>query len=201
MGSVRNPFQEIADIQTQAIDRGLGEFQAGTQEAIGTIQSGVDEATALQDPFVQAGTDALDFFNALTGISGDTEAAVERFQSSPFAQILENQLEEAQQSATRQFSAAGQLQSGNFAKALQDVTAQKTQEGLLGFTDLLQSNINRGQQASTTSGSLLFQGAGQQAGLQSALAQASSEAEIAKGSAQAGQIANELASGLFKFRG
>lgn len=201
MGKVRNPFQEIADIQTQAIDKGLGQFQAGTQEAIGTIGTGVEEATALQQPFLDAGTQSLEFFNALTGISGDTDAAVERFQSSPFAQILEQQLGEAQQTATRQFSAAGQLQSGNFAKALQDVTAQKTQEGLLGFTNLLQSNINRGQQSANTSGSLLFQGAGQQAGLQSALAQAGSEAEIAKGSAQAGQIANELSSGLFKFRG
>lgn len=199
MGQVRQPFREIADIQTGAIEQGLAETRLGGAEALETLRGGVTSATGALDPFAQAGVESLDFFNALTGISGDPDEAVARFESSPFARILEQNLQQAQQATTRQFAAGGELQSGRFGQALQDVTSQQVQQGLLGFTGLLEGGIGRGQQAAGQQAGILFGGAGQQAGVQQALGTAAAEAQIAQGSARAGQIANELTSGLFKF--
>lgn len=147
--NVNETLNNIAEIQSRAIQDASAQAQQYTQQAQGIITQGAQTARSDLAPYNQVGQAALQFYSNLMGLGGAeaSQQAFDRYMSTGYAKVIDRNLGRSQQALERKFAGSGLLQSGNFAAAIQQLTREETEQGLIGFQNQLQPLIGQGLQA------------------------------------------------------
>jgi len=113
----------VVDKVTQQIEDKYGEATGATETygetAYDALKTSAEESAEPLDPYSEAGQEALNMINDLSGINGPEaqQAAMDAYRSSP---ALAAKLKQSEDMMTRMAAATGQLGGGNLLKGLQE---------------------------------------------------------------------------------
>lgn len=158
--------------------------QAGRLAAAGTAQAREDLT-----PFREAGVGALEELNALLGLGGDQEAALNSLRSSPGFQFRFNQGVNALENSA---AASGGLFSGNTGQALTEFGQNFASNEFGSRVNRLLSLVQGGQSAAAGQGAASIQGGNALAQGALGAGQAQTSATIGVGNAATSGIQNAL---------
>lgn len=123
---------------------GAKALKKANKNALAAQTEAYNEASAMYDPFKQAGDKSLKFYNDAIGI-GDSNAAITNFQNSPLYRLQYDAAMKAGQTGTAGMgNAAGMRNSGRTLMALQDNARNITNQTFGQYVNPLASGASTG---------------------------------------------------------
>lgn len=193
-GQARQDIGQGRDFALNQIQRAMSQAGQGYEKAAQTALSGAQQGVGFMSPYMEAGTEALDPYLALSGVRGQEAFDAARL-NDPAYQLA---LKSSEQALGRQAALTGTLGSGNIMSQLQENAQMQAAADIDRQLGRLRAITSAGQQAAGTAGGFATQGGiaaggiqAQGAGQQADLGRMAAQFEMQTGQ-NLGQLASQL---------